>query len=131
MTPRRSIDVEHEEAKRRLRAEAARLRRRIDRHLTGVSSETARLMSWQTYVKRYPLATLSAAFGVGLAVSAGISRSNWKRWLAGKLFSTAVAGVKAGMLSDIIGAWQQSRNGRSAAEPFEAAQYAAGPRSEV
>lgn len=123
MAARRSIDVEQEEAKRQLRAEAARLRRRIDRHLSGVSTEASRLTSWQTYVKRYPLATLSAAFGVGMAVSAGISRSNWKRWLAGKLFSTAVAGVKAGVLSDIIGAWQQSRNGHSAAQPFEVGEH--------
>ena len=123
MAARRSIDVEQEEAKRQLRAEAARLRRRIDRHLSGVSTEASRLTSWQTYVKRYPLATLSAAFGVGLAVSAGISRSNWKRWLAGKLFSTAVAGVKAGVLNDIIGAWQQSRNGHSAAQPFEVGEH--------
>jgi hypothetical protein len=123
MAARRSIDVEQEEAKRQLRAEAARLRRRIDRHLSGVSTEASRLTSWQTYVKRYPLATLSAAFGVGLAVSAGISRSNWKRWLAGKLFSTAVAGVKAGVLSDILGAWQQSRNGHSAAQPFEVGEH--------
>ncbi|HUY91091.1 MAG TPA: hypothetical protein VMV10_20300 [Pirellulales bacterium] len=120
MAARRLIDVEHEEAKRKLRAEAARLRRRIDRDLAGASVETKRLLSWQTYVKRYPLAALAGAFGIGLAASAVISRSNWKRWVAAKLFSAAVAGVKAGVLTEVLAAWQQSRNGAAAAEPIEA-----------
>jgi hypothetical protein len=123
MAVRRLIDVEHEEQKRKLRAEAARLRRRIDRDLAGASYETRRLLSWQTYVKRYPLATLAGAFGVGLTVSAVISRSNWKRWLAGKLFSAAVAGVKAGVLTEVLAAWQRSRNGAPAGEPFEVGEH--------
>lgn len=120
MAARRLIDAEHEQAKRRLRTEAARLRRRIDRDLAGASIETKRLLSWQTYVKRYPLATLAGAFGIGLTASAVISRSNWKRWLAGKLFSAAIAGVKAGILTEALAAWQHSRDGAAAAEPVEA-----------
>ena len=123
MAARRFIDVEHEEEKRKLRAEAARLRRRIDRDLAGASYETKRLLSWQTYVKRYPLPTLAGAFGIGLTVSAVISRSNWKRWLAGKLFSAAVAGVKAGVLTEVLAAWQHSRNGAPEGEPFEVGEH--------
>jgi hypothetical protein len=123
MAARRLIDVEHEEEKRKLRAEAARLRRRIDRDLAGASYETKRLLSWQTYVKRYPLPTLAGAFGIGLTASAVISRSNWKRWLAGKLFSAAVAGVKAGVLTEVLAAWQRSRNGAPVGEPFEVGEH--------
>lgn len=119
----RRIVVEHEEEKRALRAEAARLRRRIDRDLTGVSHEAGRLLSWQTYVKRYPLATLGGAFAVGLGVSAAISRSNWKRWVAGKLFSAAVAGIKAGVLTEVLAAWQRSQNGSPEPEPVEAGEH--------
>lgn len=122
MAARRSIDVEREQAKRELRAEAARLRRRIDRDMAGASFETKRLLSWQTYVKRYPIAALAGAFGIGLTASAVLSRSNWKRWLAAKLFSSAVASVKAGVLSEVLAAWQQSRNGAVAPEPVEAGQ---------
>ena len=129
MAARRSIDVDLESKKRMLRAEAARLRRRIDRDLTGASLETRRLLSWQTYVKRYPLATLAGAFGVGLTASAVISRSNWKRWLAGKLFSAAVAGVKAGLVTEALAAWQHSRNGAdmgngaATGEPIEVGEH--------
>ena len=123
MAARRLIDVEPEEEKRKLRAEAARLRRRIDRDLAGASYETKRLLSWQTYVKRYPLPTLAGAFGIGLTASAVISRSNWKRWLAGKLFSAAVAGVKAGVLTEVLAAWQRSRNGAPVGEPFEVGEH--------
>lgn len=120
---RRVIDVKHEEQKRALRAEAARLRRRIDRDLAGVSTETRRLISWRTYVKRYPLAALGGAFAVGLAISAGISRTPWKKWLAGKLFSAAVAGVKAGLLTELLAVWQRSGQDQSAFDPSEAADH--------
>jgi hypothetical protein len=121
---RRIIDVESEQQKRALRAEAARLRRRIDRDLAGLSYETRRLTSWQTYVKRYPLAALGTTFAAGLGISAGLSRTPWKKWLAGKLFSAALAGVKAGLLGELLAAWQRSNQGNppdeAPLEPMEA-----------
>lgn len=119
---RRLIHVEHEEQKRALRAEAARLRRRIDRDLAGVSHETGRLISWRTYVARYPIAVLAAAFAIGLAASAGLSRTRWKHWVAGKLFSAAVAGVKAGLVGELLAAWQRGTQGDSF-EPFKADEH--------
>ncbi len=119
----RRIHVEHEEEKRALRAEAARLRRRIDRDLTSVAQDTKYLLSWQTYVKRYPLATLGGAFAIGLGVSAAVSRTRWKQWLAGKLFSAAVTGIKTGVLTEVLSAWQRSRNGSPQPEPVEVGEH--------
>ena len=72
-------DVEAERRKRALRAEIARLRRRINRSYRELDVETHRLVDWRTYARRYaPLAT-GAAFAAGLLLA-----SNLKSLLGGR-----------------------------------------------
>jgi hypothetical protein len=107
---KRIVDVELENRKRQLRAESARLRRRIDSDLAGVRGETSELVSWRTYVRRFPVASLAAAFGVGLILAAGFSPRRWSRWLGHKAVTAALAGIKAGVLAELL-AWNESRPG--------------------
>ena len=60
-------------ARRRLRLRIGRLRRRIDRRVRRLEREGHRLVSWRTYVGRYPAQALAAALGLGVAASAGLS----------------------------------------------------------
>ncbi|HVC99220.1 MAG TPA: hypothetical protein VND64_36485 [Pirellulales bacterium] len=107
----RIVDVELEETKRRLRAESARLRRRIDAQAANVRGEARGLISWKNYVARFPLASLATAFGVGLIASAGMSPRRWSRWLGRRAVAAAMAGVRAGLVADLLALWNQNRAG--------------------
>ncbi|MHC4403869.1 MAG: hypothetical protein ACYTG0_29785 [Planctomycetota bacterium] len=80
---------DHQRAKRQLRAEIARLRRRIDGRIRSVGREGRRLTSWQTYVRRYPAHAVAAAMGMGLAVSSGL-RGGWRRYVGARVVSRVV-----------------------------------------
>jgi hypothetical protein len=60
-----------QQRKRELRLQIGRMRRRINNRIHATARETRRLGSWRTYVQSYPTYGLAAAFGVGLAASAG------------------------------------------------------------
>ncbi len=107
----RIVDVEIEEAKRRLRAESARLRRRIDADVASARGEAAGLVSWRKYVARFRLATLAAALGVGLIASAGMSPRRWSRWLGRRAVAAAMASVQAGLFAELRTLWNQDREG--------------------
>jgi hypothetical protein len=107
----RLVEVEIEAAKRRLRAESARLRRAIDADLVKVRGEATELVSWRTYVVRFPLASLAAAFGLGLIVSAGMSPRRWSRWLGGKAVAAAWGGMRAGLVAELLALLNENRPG--------------------
>ena len=68
-----TTSLDDRRAKRELRLRIGRLRRRIDRRVRRLEREGHRLVSWRTYVRRYPAQAMAAAVGVGLAASAGLS----------------------------------------------------------
>lgn len=71
MSDDRSISRATYEEKRRLRAEIARQRRQIDASRRNVQHEAGELVSWRTYVRRYPLAALGVAAGLGAVMAVG------------------------------------------------------------
>jgi hypothetical protein len=88
--------------RRELRMEIARRRRTINASLREVKAAGRRAVSWQNQVARHPLAALSAAFGVGWAVSAGLPRRGWMRWLAALGARTAFANLPASLWQDLV-----------------------------
>jgi hypothetical protein len=105
---KRIVDVDLDASMRRLRAESGRLRRRIDARTYQLRGEIVDLVSWQTYVRRYPVASLTAAFGIGLAASAGLSWRSWAHRLARRAISAAMAGIRTGILSEWLAIWNAS-----------------------
>ena len=67
-------NLDHERHKRALRAEIARLRRRINRSWHDVEIETRRLADWRTYVRRYSGLATGAALATGFLLA-----SRWRR----------------------------------------------------
>jgi hypothetical protein len=53
--------------KRELRLKIGRARRRIDAQIRTVDAESRKLVSWRTYISRYPGTSLFTAFGLGLS----------------------------------------------------------------
>ena len=72
-----------------LRLRIGRNRRRIDRRLRASGEQVRRLRSWTTYVRWRPGSAMQAAFGVGLALSAGFGARRWARWLGLRLVRDA------------------------------------------
>jgi hypothetical protein len=52
--------------KREIRLKIGRMRRRIDARIRATQTEGRKLVSWRTYVTRYPGPVVLAAFGLGL-----------------------------------------------------------------
>ena len=98
-----------EAARRQLRLEIARCRRRIDRRARRLEKESRRLASWTTYVRRYPAYALAASFGAGLALASG-----WRAWLGRvlgvRVTRRAVDGVIDRVLDEVQGFWERSRS---------------------
>jgi hypothetical protein len=87
--------------KSQLRLEIARLRRRIDGRIRRAEGNGRRLLSWQTYVVRYPGYAVLAALSVGAAVSGGL-RAGWSKY-----FGQFLARRLGSELADAI--WDEAR----------------------
>jgi hypothetical protein len=111
----RIVDIEHDATKRRLRAESARLRRRIDGRLARAHGEVSELVSWRTWVRRFPVAALAGAFGIGLIVSTGFSPRRWSRWLGRSALAAGLAALRSGVYAELLALWNESRSGRGQA----------------
>jgi hypothetical protein len=107
--------------KRQLRLRIGRMRRQIDRHVGEADRCGRKLLSWRTYVQRYPGYAALAAFGSGLALSAGLRRGRLQRWLGGRLVGE-VAGRFVGLLGAELRRWWA----RSPPQPTEASTMNAG-----
>lgn len=86
----RIVDAQRERSKHDVQRRIGRLRRRIDRRLRATGREARRLVSWRTYVKSCPGNAIMAAFGVGLALSAGLGARRLAGWLGRRLIGRAV-----------------------------------------
>ncbi len=72
-----------------IRADIARLRRRIDRRINRLVDRALTVRSWRRYVQEHPERSLLAAAGVGLVASGVVSRcAPASRW-GEKMFDAA------------------------------------------
>ena len=94
--------------KRELRLRIGRSRRRIDRRLRGVRDRAGQLLSWRTYVVRYPAWGLAAALGAGMAVSAGLKPGRTLRWLGLSLVRHALGGFREHLWAELRRIWTDS-----------------------
>jgi hypothetical protein len=76
--------------KQQIRMRIGRSRRQIDRRLRAVQAEVKTLLSWQTYVRRYPLAAVTAALGAGMAAATALGSSRIPKKLGGKILHQAL-----------------------------------------
>jgi len=110
-----SIDIDRRRVKRALRQRIERLRRRIDRRVRSLEREGLRLVSWRTYVVRYPAQAVLAALGLGLAASAGLG-GGWPRLLGRHLTRRALDKAISGMWDEFKQIWAESVPDRPAAD---------------
>ena len=115
-TPTASTEPSLPADRREIRARIARLRRRIDGHLHRAERHGRRLLSWRTYLTRYPLYAVAAAVGVGLLVSARLKPNVAGRWIG----RYVLRGVKARLLmllaQEFVGFWDFFRSGSPAGD---------------
>jgi len=107
----RIVDPQHESQKRELRRRIGRLRRRIDRRVHSTGREARRLVSWRTYVTRRPGNAVTAALGVGLALSAGLSARRLSRWLGLWMVRRAAGDFTKHLWRELGRLWAESEPG--------------------
>lgn len=78
-------DAECNRRRRNLRLRIGRLRRRLDGRAHAARRHALRLISWRSYVRRYPGYSFLAALGLGMSVSAGLGGGRWARLLVARL----------------------------------------------
>ena len=106
--PSRTVDDELLRRKRELRLRIGRARRRIENRLGAVENSARALISWRTYVVRYPGWALCAALGAGMAASATFRPARVSRWLGLRLVNRAIGGVKQQVWSELQRIWKDS-----------------------
>lgn len=101
-------DAELKQGKRELHLRILRLRLRIDGRIRSVRRGTGRLVSWRTYVRRYPGYAVTAALGAGLVASAGLSPARLSRWLGHRLLRRAADGAGRHFWRELRQIWADS-----------------------
>jgi hypothetical protein len=91
-----------------LRLQIARLRRRIDGDLHSAERRGRELLSWRTYVQRYPVYAALAAAGFGMAVAAGLRRGRLPRWLGRQLVGRAADRILGDLWQELRDFWAHS-----------------------
>jgi hypothetical protein len=91
--------------KRELHLRIGRSRRRIDGRLRATKDDVRQLLSWRTYVIRYPGWALAAALGAGMAASSALRPARVSRWLAGTLMHQAFGGVRQQLAAELRKIW--------------------------
>lgn len=104
----RSHDAELLRRKRELRLRIGRSRRRLDGRLRAVRDDAWQLLSWRTYVVRYPAAALAAALGAGLAASTALKPGRITRWLGLSLVRHALGDFQRRLWTDLRRVWTES-----------------------
>ena len=94
--------------KRELHLRIGRARRRIDRRLRATKDHAHELLSWRTYVVRYPGWALAAALGAGLAASSALRPARVTRWLGSALLGRALGGFQQRLGSELRRIWKDS-----------------------
>lgn len=108
----RIVDDELLRRKRELRMRIGRSRRRIDGRLRATRDRARQLMSWRTYVVRYPGLALMTAMGAGLAASAGLKRARISRWLGISLVRQAMGGFQHAFWAELKRIWTANERTR-------------------
>lgn len=93
---------EHDRLRRELRSKIAASRLRLERDVRQVHSSGRELTNWQTYVRRYPIPILVAAFGVGIALAAGVSRRSLRRVVGRRMMSAALGIFGARLWREVL-----------------------------
>jgi len=109
----RSENLEHQRRKRELRLRIGRLRRRIDGRLHAGRREGERLLSWRTYVTRYPAGAILFALGAGLAFSAGLSQRRMVRWMGLRMMRQSGRSFLRHLSQECVRIWAESEPGAS------------------
>jgi hypothetical protein len=104
----RTSDDEVLRRKRDLHLRIGRSRRRIDGRLRATKDQARQLLSWRTYVVRYPGWALMAALGAGMAASAALRPARISRWLGGTLMHQAFGGVRQQLAAELRKLWSAS-----------------------
>jgi hypothetical protein len=94
--------------KRELHLRIGRSRRRIDRRLRATKDHARELVSWRTYVVRYPGWALAAALGAGMAASSALRPARITRWLGSALLRQALGGLKQQLANELRRIWTDS-----------------------
>jgi len=94
--------------KRELHLRIGRSRRRIDGRLRATRDEARQLLSWKTYVVRYPGWALAAALGAGMAASSALRPAKISRWLGHALVQKAFGGFQQQLWAELRRIWSES-----------------------
>ena len=94
--------------KRELRLRIGRSRRCIDGRLRTTRDETRQLLSWRTYVARYPLWAMAAALGAGVTASSLFRPARISRWLGRSLLQQAFGGLQQQLWTELHRTWTDS-----------------------
>ena len=94
--------------KRELHLRIGRSRRRIDGRLRATKDCTRELLSWRTYVVRYPGWALMAVLGAGMAASSAFRPARMSRWLGCALTSQAFGGFQRQLSGELRRLWSDS-----------------------
>ncbi len=106
------IDLQYR--KRQLRLRIGRLRRRIDRHARVAQREGERMVSWRTVVRKLPGNAVLGAFGVGLALAAGLSARPLARWLGLRMVRHSLRTGRRVFWTELQRIWADSAPRRTA-----------------
>ena len=102
----RVVDDDLLQRKRELRLRIGRSRRRIDGRLRAIENSGRALVSWRTYVVRYPGWALAAALGAGMAASAAFRPAKMTRWIGMRLVRQALGGVQQQLWVELRRMWK-------------------------
>jgi hypothetical protein len=94
------MDADLLQRKRELRAKIGRLRRRLDGRFRDSRDHARLLLSWRTYVVRYPVWAMAAALGAGIAASTGLKPARLSRRLGFSLVRYALAKFQQSLLAE-------------------------------
>jgi hypothetical protein len=97
--------------KRELHLRIGRSRRRIDSRLRATQDHARQLLSWRTYVVRYPGWALAAALGAGMTASNVLRPARIARWLGNSLVRQAFGGLGQRLWSALRQIWIESTPG--------------------
>ena len=115
-----TADNDYSAAKRAVRLQIGRLRRRIDRRVDALGREGRQAVSWRSWARRYPAYALLGAFGIGLAASFLVRRGDWARTLARQLAGRAVDKMLRAAVHEVSEVWNRSAATKDAGGPSAA-----------
>jgi hypothetical protein len=95
--------------KRELHRRIGRSRRRIDGRLRATKDRARQLLSWRTYVVRYPVWAMAAALGAGMTASSALRPERIARWFGNALVRRAFGGFQQQVWNELRRTWNESK----------------------